>query len=588
MATVCGRLRAVFRDRVEYAVLCPAQSAAVDRVTTAAAGAGIPLVRTRASYIALALVELWRDRPHWGTLLLFPANGPVVNACYADAVLGEHLAGEMDLTIAADVPIGLAPVAISASGASWLARVAPHAVTFEQLLTAIASSTVEAASATGIRIARKTKPDDVALEHLPATALVTDEPTRLAAEAALTTQPTPDGWDLAYTFKRSVIHVVDEPRSRRGHAATHEAAHIVVFSSLPQGFSGGEASLATLIAGLDRREFYPITVSPFETMLTQRVARHGLPVEIVGRDYSTLHPANLRYCADLIDEYRPSLIHVDGWTNPALMVSAYARGIPIVGHLRSMVGPLLPSTAHLADRIITVSDAVARDVRRSTIDPRKIVPIHNGVDRRQLDLESADRIALRHARQIPADALVIAMIATIAPNKRIDLMVEALPAIVRAVPAAHLVLVGEPFLFELTYQDALRAKIEAAGLSAHITWWGFEQQIGRIYALADLLVHTNRHEPLARCMLESLACGLPIVGPRDGGTVEVIEDGENGLLYEPDSPESLAAAVITVVTNPELRQLMGRAALARSAAFSVQRHVDQVQALYQTLLRHDV
>jgi len=42
------------------------------------------------------------------------------------------------------------------------------------------------------------------------------------------------------------------------------------------------------------------------------------------------------------------------------------------------------------------------------------------------------------------------------------------------------------------------------------------------------------------------------------------------------------------VTNPELRQLMGRAALARSAAFSVQRHVDQVQALYQTLLRHDV
>lgn len=451
IATVCDRLRAVFRDRVEYAVLCPTQSAAVDRVMTAAARAGIPLLRTRASHMAEALVEQWRDRPHWGTLLLFPANGPVVNAWYADTVLGEHLAGAMDLTMVADLPIGLAPVAISASGASWLARVAPHAVTFEQVVSAIASPTVEAASATGLRIAHTTRPTGVALEHLPATALVTDEPTRLAAEAALTAPPTPDGWELAYTFKRSVIHVVNEPRLRRGHAATHEAAHTVMFSSLAQGFSGGEASLTTLIGGLDRREFYPITVSPFETVVTQRVAQHGLPVEIVGRDYSTLHPANLRYCADLIDEYRPSLIHVDGWTNPALMVSAYARGIPIVGHLRSMVGPLLTPTAHLADRIITVSDAVARDVRRNTIDPGKIVRIYNGVDRRQLDLEHADRIALRHSRQIPADALIIAMIATIAPYKRIDLVVEALPAIVRAVPAAHLVLVGEPFLFTLPY-----------------------------------------------------------------------------------------------------------------------------------------
>src|SRR5215470_479905 len=160
---------------------------------------------------------------------------------------------------------------------------------------------------------------------------------------------------------------------------------------------------------------------------------------------------------------------------------AYARRIKIVGHLRIFTGPYLPPTAYLADRIITVSDAIARDVRRNNLDPKAVVRIYNGVNTNQLEFSTAEINDIRSQRGIPEDARVICMVARISAFKRLELMIEALPKILSAVPTSHVVFVGEALAEDLEYYSALRAKIENLGLERHVTWWGFEIRMGLVY-----------------------------------------------------------------------------------------------------------
>jgi glycosyltransferase involved in cell wall biosynthesis len=593
------RLRAFFGDRCAYVLLCAARGEVADALAAEAVRRSATFFGAATASLGGALAEWCRNTPSAGAALVFPATAIVPNCALASDMLEAHLSrgAEPAVTIAPDVPLGLAPVLVmSPSAGDWLGHTASRATSCAELAMLLAMSVKTANGATGHDLSGKgTGPLVYRLrdaipggqESLPAAGLIADEPTRVAAEAALAQHPRDDGWSAAKTFKWAAVAALAHPRAvRRAPPAPRceGGARRVLFSSMQLAFSGGEESLGTLITHLDRDRFAPVAVFPFDTMLAGKLDRRGVAIEIAGWDYTPLNPVNLRYCEALLDEQRPSIVHVDGVPNPALMAVAHLRGIPIVGHLRMLAGPVLPPAAHLADRIIAVSDAVARDARRDTIDPHRIVRIYNGVGPALVAMDRDERDAIRRDRGIPADARVITMVARIGPSKRLDLLVDALPAIVRALPAAHVVFAGEAAADSREYVAALRGAIAAAGLDSRVTWWGFEPAIGRVYAVTDLLVHANRHEPLARCMIESLVCGVPIVGPRDGGTPEVIDDGSNGLLYEPDSAAALADAVIAVLGDEPRLGRMRSAARLKAAEFSVSRHVVEVQALYEQLL----
>ncbi len=227
-----------------------------------------------------------------------------------------------------------------------------------------------------------------------------------------------------------------------------------------------------------------------------------------------------------------------------------------------------------------------RDASRNDIDPKKFITVYNGVNGESLALPGLDGAALRREAGIPPDARVIAVVG-LAPIKRPDILVKALPKITAAVPSAYFLFVGELSASDAAYSAALRRAIEESGSKDRVIWWGFECQIGRVYAISDILVHCNRNEPLARCMIEALSIGLPVIGPDGGGSSEVVEHGRNGLLYTPDSPDHLAEAVVRILTDDALRENMRYGARLSAARFTVQGHVTRVQDLYRELLAAD-
>ena len=85
-------------------------------------------------------------------------------------------------------------------------------------------------------------------------------------------------------------------------------------------------------------------------------------------------------------------------------------------------------------------------------------------------------------------------------------------------------------------------------------------ELGRLYASLDVFVHTGRHETYCQSAQEALASGVPVVAPRAGGPIDVVDDGVAGFLYEPGDGHDLGGYVDRLARDPEFRRRMGLAA----------------------------
>jgi phosphatidylinositol alpha 1,6-mannosyltransferase len=86
------------------------------------------------------------------------------------------------------------------------------------------------------------------------------------------------------------------------------------------------------------------------------------------------------------------------------------------------------------------------------------------------------------------------------------------------------------------------------------------EELGAAYASLDVFVHTGRHETFCQAAQEALASGVPVVAPRSGGPVDIVDDGVTGLLYRPGDGEDLRRGVDYLAHDPVLRRTMGRSA----------------------------
>jgi glycosyltransferase involved in cell wall biosynthesis len=104
---------------------------------------------------------------------------------------------------------------------------------------------------------------------------------------------------------------------------------------------------------------------------------------------------------------------------------------------------------------------------------------------------------------------------------------------------------------------------------------------------ADLLIHPSVEEPFGVAVLEGMRAGLPIVASRVGGIPEVVKEGTNAALFEPESAQALVSAVIAVMQSAERMREMAAASTERwREHFGYDRMLDRVENYFQEIL-HD-
>lgn len=216
-----------------------------------------------------------------------------------------------------------------------------------------------------------------------------------------------------------------------------------------------------------------------------------------------------------------------------------AGGIAAMSKLTRMI--------HLAvDRTLAPSTASVNQLEKMQIPGLARWP--RGVD---LDMfDPGYRDARLHAELAPHGETLVGYVGRLAPEKELDLLAH-----VDRLAGVRLVIVGGG-----PEEARLRSLLPGAAFLGVL----HGEELSRVYATLDVFAHTGRHETYCQAAQEALASGVPVVAPRAGGPIDVVDEGA-GFLYQPGNGTELAAYVARLVDDPQLR-----AQVAANAQRSVQ------------------
>jgi L-malate glycosyltransferase len=245
-----------------------------------------------------------------------------------------------------------------------------------------------------------------------------------------------------------------------------------------------------------------------------------------------------------------------------------------IGSRRGFVEPpglqrLQRASYSKAQFVVANSQAAAERLRIEQVDEEKIVVIPNGIDPARFP-----------ARQYSGRPTRVAVVACLREEKRIDVLISAIPQIVASCPDTRFVIAGDG-----TCREDLATLARELGVLANIDFLGHRDDVSAVLSGADIFVLPSRSEAFPNAIMEAMAAGLPVVASNVGGIPELVEDGRTGHLVQPGDATALADSVIALLQQPQRLEEFGRAARRKvEQSYSFDRMVGQFEDLYERKL----
>jgi glycosyltransferase involved in cell wall biosynthesis len=214
-----------------------------------------------------------------------------------------------------------------------------------------------------------------------------------------------------------------------------------------------------------------------------------------------------------------------------------------------------------------------------TADKVEVIP--SGVEREGLRMSLEAQEALKNRFAVGAPVPAVGFVGRLEPVKGPQFFVEAARRIHARLPRAKFLVIGD---------GSLRAKMERSvaeyGLALQFIFTGWIEDAEKVFAALDVLLMPSVNEAVGRSALEAQAAGVPVVATRVGGVPEIVRDGVTGLLVEQGDTDAMAAAVLSLLEDPQRRQAMAEAARGWvDEKFSADAMVKGFTDLYRSLER---
>ncbi|MEV8528552.1 MULTISPECIES: glycosyltransferase family 4 protein [unclassified Streptomyces] len=273
--------------------------------------------------------------------------------------------------------------------------------------------------------------------------------------------------------------------------------------------------------------------------------------------------------ADVVVGTRPGLnVHIARETRPGV-VRVGQEHLTLAGHsyrLRSEIGHSYP----LLDAITTVTRADAAAYEALRLPGVRVEAVPNSVPAPRVEPASGD-------------AKLVVAAGRLTPVKRYDLLVRAFARVVAVRPDWRLRIYGSGDAFG-NEREALRNLIDDLGLYNHVFLMGLAGHLEGEWVKGSLAAVTSSHESFGMTIVEAMRCGLPVVstdcpqGPR-----EIIKDTVDGRLVETGNADAVAAALLELIQDDELRHRMAKSALANSERFDPARIAERHETIFAEL-----
>ena len=252
----------------------------------------------------------------------------------------------------------------------------------------------------------------------------------------------------------------------------------------------------------------------------------------------------------------------------ALQAAAARRGISaMIGHdrefalhgLNAIKWAMQKWVLSACDIPFATTAFAASQMERMGVASRRLRRLGTGLDGQQFypDSEAAQRLRCRLGLE---DATVVCTVSRLAAHKGHRHVMEALTLIADQLPRLRYLIIGDG-----PYRPDLERHAEALGASDMVRFTGpvSADDLRAYYTMADVMVMATHDLPghptegFGLSFIEANACGTPVIGTHTGGIPEAIEDGVSGLLVPPCDPETLAEALLSLLTASDYAHLLG-------------------------------
>lgn len=340
---------------------------------------------------------------------------------------------------------------------------------------------------------------------------------------------------------------------------------------------GTQRQMLELIARLDRRRFrvHPVCFHT-EGVWFERLAKLGEPVALFPiHGFRQPHTVKqLRAFADWCREKQIQVLHTcELYSNVFGLPGGALAGVPVrIGSRRGFVEPpglqrMQRASYAAAQRVVANSQAAADKLRGEGVPNYKILVIPNGIDP-----------AAFQPHRYTAAPRNITMVACLREEKRIDVLIRAMPQVLARYPDARLTIGGDG-----RCRAELTRITEELGLTNRVTFLGHRDDVPEVLHEADVFVLPSRSEAFPNSVMEAMAAGVPVIASNVGGIPELVRDGHNGRLVPPGDVDALAGALVDVLGDPARAERFGRAGRRIiEDTYSFDKMVEQFESLYAT------
>ena len=294
--------------------------------------------------------------------------------------------------------------------------------------------------------------------------------------------------------------------------------------------------------------------------------------------------------SEALEQFRPDLVHV---VNPAVLGLggiwlAKSRNLPLVasyhthlpkylehygmGMLEPLLWELLKAAHNQASLNLCTSTAMVAELAAKGIQHTALWQRGVDTDLFRPELRNESMRARLHGPYDDTGNLLL-YIGRLSAEKQI----ERIRPVLEAMPQTRLALVGD---------GPHRQQLERCFEGTPTTFVGYlaGQDLASAYACGDAFLFPSSTETLGLVLLEAMAAGCPVVGADRGGIPDIVSDGENGCLYDPDQPHSLTAAVQRLLGESQTRACLRQAARQEAERWGWAGATDQLRGYYRKVL----
>ncbi|MEL6439213.1 MAG: glycosyltransferase family 1 protein [Cyanobacteria bacterium J06621_8] len=312
----------------------------------------------------------------------------------------------------------------------------------------------------------------------------------------------------------------------------------------------------------------------------------GMPLPLYPELKLALPPLGTK---NAIEAFQPDLIHV---VNPAFLgvggiyyaktmnlplVASYHTHLPQylhhygLGVLEGLLWELLKAAHNQARLNLCTSSAMVKELETHGIE--RVALWQRGVDTEMFQPHLASSEMRSRLSQGNSEAPLLLYVGRVSAEKQID----QIKPVLEAIPAARLAIVGDG-----PHREALEAHF--AGTNTNFVGYLQGLELASAFASADAFIFPSRTETLGLVLLEAMAAGCPVVAARSGGIPDIVTDGVNGYLFEPDDPDGAITATKSLLEATQARETLRQNARLEAEQWGWAAATQQLQQYYHRVL----